>query len=303
MGEAGADLVHVMQHGDDGAALRVPFAHQCQQVLRGGGIKCGERFIEHDDGGIGHEQAREQEALELPCRERIDHAPGLLLQPHAAQRIGRALAYGPAGRAKGPGLAPCATEHHVGYADGKGTVNDAGLRAQDFGYLPQARIIDRAFPISVTDMVLGGAWRQTGAFGAASRAVRQRAADALCRVGLEKQAGRMIDALSAGQFQRLLFARLLMTDASVIMLDEPFTALDAPTTQDLLALVREWHAQGRTIIAVLHDMHQIRTCFPHVVLLSGGQAIWGETARILTPGTLQRAYDTPQATPWAGGPA
>ncbi|MGY6770497.1 ABC transporter ATP-binding protein [Komagataeibacter sp. NFXK3] len=184
-----------------------------------------------------------------------------------------------------------------------GRITLGGLRAQDFGYLPQARIIDRAFPISVTDMVLGGAWRQTGAFGAASPAVRQRAADALCRVGLEKQAGRMIDALSAGQFQRLLFARLLMTDASVIMLDEPFTALDAPTTQDLLALVREWHAQGRTIIAVLHDMHQIRTCFPHVVLLSGGQAIWGETARILTPGTLQRAYDTPQATPWAGGPA
>nr|WP_255673918.1 ATP-binding cassette domain-containing protein [Komagataeibacter sp. FNDCF1] len=171
-----------------------------------------------------------------------------------------------------------------------GTITLGGLRARDFGYLPQARKIDRAFPISVTDMVLGGAWHLTGAFGQAGRVIRQRAADALARVNLSGQAGRMIDALSAGQFQRLLFARLLMTDARVIMLDEPFTALDAPTTRDLLELVCEWHAQGRTIIAVLHDMHQIRSCFPHVVLLCGGQATWGETARILTPATLRRAY-------------
>ena len=172
-----------------------------------------------------------------------------------------------------------------------GTITLDGLHPRDFGYLPQARKIDRAFPISVADMVLGGAWHRMGAFGGATRALRQRAADALDRVKLGQQAGRMIDALSAGQFQRLLFARLLMTDARVMMLDEPFTALDAPTTQDLLGLVCEWHEQGRTIIAVLHDMHQIRRCFPHVVLLSGGRAVWGETARILTPATLRQAYD------------
>ncbi|MEZ7136319.1 metal ABC transporter ATP-binding protein [Komagataeibacter sp. SM21] len=182
-----------------------------------------------------------------------------------------------------------------------GTITRDGLHQRDFGYLPQARIIDRGFPISVTDMILGGAWHQTGAFGAADRQIRRRAANALRRVNLDQQAGRMIDALSAGQFQRLMFARLLMSDARVIMLDEPFTALDAPTTQDLLELVGEWHRQGRTIIAVLHDIHQIRTCFPHVVLLSSGQAIWGETARILTPGTLQRAYDSTPGD-WGNAP-
>ncbi|MHC0614137.1 metal ABC transporter ATP-binding protein [Komagataeibacter oboediens] len=172
----------------------------------------------------------------------------------------------------------------------QGMITRGGLGPRDFGYLPQARIIDRNFPISVTDMVLGGAWRQTGAFGRADRTVRLRAAAALRRVNLEGQAERMISALSAGQFQRLLFARLLMTDAQVIVLDEPFTALDTPTTQDLLALVCEWHAQGRTIIAVLHDIHQIRTCFPDVVLLHAGRATWGRTPDILTPVTLQRAY-------------
>ncbi|MCE2575606.1 ABC transporter ATP-binding protein [Komagataeibacter sp. FNDCR2] len=183
-----------------------------------------------------------------------------------------------------------------------GTITRVGLSQQDFGYLPQARNIDRAFPISVTDMVLSGAWRQTGAFGGADRQVRLRAASALRRVNLDGQADRMIDALSAGQFQRLMFARLLMSDARIIMLDEPFTALDAPTTQDLLELVGEWHAQGRTIIAVLHDIHQIRTCFPHVVLLSAGHAMWGETARILTPDTLHEAYAPTRAggvTTWS----
>ncbi|WP_291366088.1 metal ABC transporter ATP-binding protein [Acetobacter sp. UBA5411] len=178
----------------------------------------------------------------------------------------------------------------------EGQVLFDGVGIRDIGYLPQARNIDRSFPLSVTDMVLSGAWQQTGAFGGVDQTVRVRAAEALRRVKLEGQADRMIDALSVGQFQRLLFARLLMTSAPIIMLDEPFTALDAPTTEDLLELVREWHAQGRTIIVVLHDMHQIRTCCPHVVLLSGGRAIWGETASILTPGTLQRAYDSPQGS-------
>ena len=91
-----------------------------------------------------------------------------------------------------------------------GTITLDGLRPQNFGYLPQARKIDRAFPISVADMVLSGAWHHTGAFGQAGRTTRQRAADALERVNLSAQAGRMIDALSAGQFQRLLFALSLI---------------------------------------------------------------------------------------------
>ena len=183
-----------------------------------------------------------------------------------------------------------------------GTITRDGLRQQDFGYLPQARNIDRAFPISVTDMVLSGAWRQTGAFGGADRQVRLRAASALRRVNLNGQADRMIDALSAGQFQRLMFARLLMSDARVMMLDEPFTALDAPTTQDLLELVCEWHGQGRTIIAVLHDMRQIRDCFPDTVLLASGHATWGATSCILTPEKLRQAYAPAQGAGQATWP-
>ena len=85
---------------------------------------------------------------------------------------------------------------------------------------------------------------------------------------------RPIQALSAGQFQRVLFARTIVQDAKLILLDEPFTAVDAATTQLLLSVIHEWHAQGRTVIAVLHDMDLVRRHFPHTMLLTGQSALW-----------------------------
>ncbi|WP_163364259.1 ATP-binding cassette domain-containing protein, partial [Klebsiella aerogenes] len=68
---------------------------------------------------------------------------------------------------------------------------------------------------------------------------------------------RIIGTLSGGQLQRMLFARLLVQDARLILLDEPFTAIDAKTTADLLALVCRWNAEKRSIVAVLHDMETV----------------------------------------------
>ena len=82
--------------------------------------------------------------------------------------------------------------------------------------------------------------------------------------------------------QRALFARLLLQDADIILLDEPFTAIDARTTADLLALVRPWHDEGRTVVAVLHDMEMVRQAFPRTLLLAREPVAWGETEE--TPG-------------------
>ena len=62
--------------------------------------------------------------------------------------------------------------------------------------------------------------------------------------------------------QRMLFARVLLQDARLIVLDEPFNAIDAKTSADLLALVRRWHAEKRTVLAALHDMDLVRAQFP-----------------------------------------
>ena len=87
------------------------------------------------------------------------------------------------------------------------------LARLDFGYLPQAADINRRFPISVLDTVMLGAWRQAGAFGRVSDAERLKAQEALSAVGLDGFDNRHIGSLSAGQFQRVLFARLLLQDA------------------------------------------------------------------------------------------
>lgn len=170
-----------------------------------------------------------------------------------------------------------------------GSIDRGDLAVRDLGYLPQAAEIDRSFPLTVADTVLLGAWRSIGAFGGASRALATRARAALAGVGLEGFERRPVGSLSAGQFQRVLFARLLLQDAAVLLLDEPFTAIDARTTSDLLRLIHCWNGEGRTVVAVLHDLDQVRAHFPDTLLMAREAIAWGATAQALTAANLQRA--------------
>jgi len=77
--------------------------------------------------------------------------------------------------------------------------------------------------------------------------------------------------------------------AKVVVLDEPFNAIDAKTCADLVALVQHWHREGRTILAALHDLDLVRTTFPQTLLLAREKVDWGDTATVLTPANLQRA--------------
>jgi zinc/manganese transport system ATP-binding protein len=163
------------------------------------------------------------------------------------------------------------------------------LTRSEIGYLPQAAEINRRFPITVLDTVLLGSWKTTGAFGLIGRKDRQQANEALVAVGLVGFEARPIGSLSAGQFQRVLFARLLVQDAQVILLDEPFTAIDARTTEDLIGVVRRWHGEGRTVIAVLHDLDQVRRHFPQTLLIARELIGWGPTGAVLTEANLSKA--------------
>jgi zinc/manganese transport system ATP-binding protein len=172
-------------------------------------------------------------------------------------------------------------------AQGKVTLN--GMKAADAAFLPQSTTIDDSFPISVMDVVLMGLWRKVGAFRSIGRKERKIALDALALVGLAEFEGRNFGSLSAGQRQRVLFARLVAADSPLILLDEPFTALDARTTLDLLRLVQSWHEQGRTVIAVLHDFEQVRRFFPDSLLLARELIAWGPTETVLTADNLKKA--------------
>jgi len=160
---------------------------------------------------------------------------------------------------------------------------------QPMAYLPQHSELDHSFPITVHDCVMLGLWGLSGAFGRATPAMRTKVDAALQTVGLQGFERRPVGTLSSGQLQRTLFARLLVQDARLILLDEPFNAVDSKTTAALLALVLQWHREGRTVVAVLHDDAQVRSFFPQTLLLARECIAWGPTAAVLTEANLQRA--------------
>ncbi|MGE5158290.1 MAG: metal ABC transporter ATP-binding protein [Gemmatimonas sp.] len=170
-----------------------------------------------------------------------------------------------------------------------GTIVLSGLEARDIAYLPQIADIDRSFPISVFDFVGTGLWRVTGFFGGIGKGGRERIAQALAAVGLSGFENRAIGTLSGGQMQRMLFARVLLQDSALIVLDEPFNAVDAKTSADLLTLCKHWHEEGRTVIAALHDMDLVREQFPQTLLLAREPVAWGTTSEVLSAENLLRA--------------
>jgi zinc/manganese transport system ATP-binding protein len=87
----------------------------------------------------------------------------------------------------------------------------------------------------------------------------------------------------------MLFARLVAQNARLILLDEPFAAIDARTTAELLSLVRRWHDEGRTVLAALHDVELVKAIFPETLLLAREPVAWGATREVLTVENMNKA--------------
>jgi zinc/manganese transport system ATP-binding protein len=175
-------------------------------------------------------------------------------------------------------------------------------RQGEIAYLPQSAEIDRGFPATVSELIGLGLWKKRGAFGTLDAADRDEIAGALHAVGLDGFSRRPIDTLSGGQLQRALFARVLLQNAPVVLLDEPFAAVDQKTVHDLMGLVMHWHGEARTVVAVLHDFDLVRRYFPDTLLLAREPIAWGRTPLTLTPDNVHRARSMHEAwderAPW-----
>ena len=176
-----------------------------------------------------------------------------------------------------------------------GRIDLDGLSKSDIAYLPQQIDIDRTFPISVFDCVAMGLWREIGAWRGLDAARNAVVGGALARVGLQDLGDRAVGALSGGQFQRVLFARLIVQDASLILLDEPFRAVDGQTVADLIKLILSWHQEGRTVLAALHEIDQVRAHFPSTLLLAREVVAWGDTPKVLTPANFAKSRQLVEA--------
>ena len=163
------------------------------------------------------------------------------------------------------------------------------IEKKQIAYMPQQTEIDRSFPLTVNDVVAMGLCHKKGFFKRISNQDEDRITGALQSVGLEECRYRNLNELSGGQFQRVLFARMSLQDSDVILLDEPFVAVDAPTMEVLSQLLLDWHKQGKTIVAVLHDFDIVRDYFPTTLILARDLIAWGDTECTLTRENLNQA--------------
>lgn len=172
----------------------------------------------------------------------------------------------------------------------EGSIEFVGISRKDIAYLPQAADLQTDLPIDVLQMVTSGLWQKSDGFGKITAAQKENATEALKTLGLHGFEHRTLDSLSAGQFQRALFARVLVQDAKLILLDEPFTAIDSATTDVLLNIINLWHREKRTVIAVLHDIEQIKAYFDDCLLLARECIAWGTSEDVLCSENLLNAH-------------
>lgn len=161
--------------------------------------------------------------------------------------------------------------------------------ARPVAYLPQRASLDRSFPMSVFDLATMGHLQRAGLLGQLSQAMLDDVERAISVVGLGGFERRPIGTLSGGQLQRALFARLIVQDAPLILLDEPFAAVDAATFTRLLDLVVNWHREGRTVVTAQHDLDLVRAVFPDALLIAREPIAHGPTAQALDAANLARA--------------
>jgi ABC-type Mn2+/Zn2+ transport system ATPase subunit len=155
--------------------------------------------------------------------------------------------------------------------------------------VPQTERSRLDFPVSALDVALMGTlpllpwWRRPG------RAQRRRALDALGVVGLGEQAQETFGELSGGQRQRVLVARALVQDARLLLLDEPFSGLDAPSAERLMALLDALAAEGRGVMVATHDVEQARQ-WDLVLCVNRRQVAFGPPDEVLTREALEATY-------------
>lgn len=180
----------------------------------------------------------------------------------------------------------------VPLASGRVEVFGRPLRTQRkrIGYVPQRETVDWDFPVSALDVVLMGRYGRLGWFRRPRQADHRLALDALGRVGMSDFADRQINQLSGGQQQRVFLARALAQDAELYFMDEPFAGVDAATESAIVEILKAMRREGKTVIAVHHDLQTVADYFDRVVLLNMRVVAAGPTADVFTRQRLQETY-------------
>lgn len=157
-------------------------------------------------------------------------------------------------------------------------------------YVPQRSAVDWDFPASALDVVMMGLYPKMGWLKWPGRTERAQALACLAEVGMADLASRQISELSGGQQQRVFLARALAQDADLLLMDEPFAAVDAATELELASLLRKARSMGKTAVIVHHDLGSAKALFDRVLLLNVKSIADGPVDEVLTEENLRLAY-------------
>ena len=176
---------------------------------------------------------------------------------------------------------------------------ETDCQRKEIAYLSQISEVDRSFPITVFDFAACGLWNKVGLLKAVTPDLSAQIEKVLEAVGIYAHKNALIGELSGGQFQRARFAQLLLQDAKLVLLDEPFTGIDEHTAGELMQLIHREHQQGTTFLVVLHNTHMVSEQFPETIVLGQQQVLnWGKTADVLSSYTTTT---TATEAPYNGG--
>lgn len=155
------------------------------------------------------------------------------------------------------------------------------------GYISQLFNVNHSFPVSVGFFVSSALIKQVGLFKTVNKNLIN---EALSAVKLDGFKNKYLSTLSGGQFQRVQFARIYLQKPDLLLLDEPFSAIDQKTSHELINLLKQWNKEGKTIIAVMHDLNLVREHFPYTVALAKEVIACGETDKVLTEEVILKTF-------------
>ena len=165
-----------------------------------------------------------------------------------------------------------------------------GSHKECVAYVPQREEVDWRFPVTVFDVVMMGRYGRLGLFGRASRADREAVQRSLDQLGLTPLARRSIGELSGGQQQRVFLARALAQEPHILIMDEPFTGVDAMTQDAILDVLDTLKAQRITVLVSTHDLNLAASRFERVALLNRRLIAWGAPTEVFTAPALTEAF-------------
>ncbi|CAM4213056.1 metal ABC transporter ATP-binding protein [Erysipelothrix aquatica] len=157
-------------------------------------------------------------------------------------------------------------------------------------YVPQKSDVDLSFPITVEDTVLTGTYPNIKLFRRPGKKEREIVKAAMEMVDITNLAKRQISNLSGGQLQRVFIARALAQQADVFFLDEPFVGIDLVSETIIVDLLKELRAEGKTVVVVHHDLHEVEAYFDKLMILNKELVAFGDVKDVFNTENIQKAY-------------